>query len=140
MIDSIQTRMEAADKLTQELLMVVTDPGAVQDEDRRRLDASIRKLHLIIAHIEASLQPAGEQVSVILEYRRKIAELTESIQNVENILGSGAGRASPAPHVAEAQEYVNAWKSQGMEVGALHHWPGGSDPADIAVKRRRNNF
>ena len=61
LINSIRTRMEAADKLTQELLAVVTDPGAIQDEDkctRSHLDASIRELHLIIAHSEASLQPA----------------------------------------------------------------------------------
>ena len=61
LIDSVRARMEAADKLTQELLMVVTNPGAIQDEARRRrsqLDASIRELRFVIAHIEASIQLA----------------------------------------------------------------------------------
>ena len=97
LIDSVRTRMEAADKLTQELLTVITDPGAARDEERCRLDASIWKLRLIIARIKTSLQPAGEQVSVVPGYRRKTAELTESIQYMENIPGRGVGRTPPAP-------------------------------------------
>ena len=59
--------MEVADRLTQELLMVVTNPGAVQDEDkcrRSQLDASIRELCLIIACIESSLQPVTTDSSM----------------------------------------------------------------------------
>ena len=41
-----------------------------------------------------------------------------------------------ANRVAEVQEQLDAWRSQGLVVDKLKHWPGDSNPADIATKGR----
>ena len=36
--------------------------------------------------------------------------------------------------VAEVHEHIASWKCREIEVDQLYHWPGASNPADIATK------